>query len=99
MAYVLRQGWYLIVDMQSGKTVLPVFDSLGAFWPAVQARLGALHCASSSLRYVTCGQVLYGDVEGAMDSIRSFVKVWHFFGFTPEKADLIEGGIWKGQAR
>jgi hypothetical protein len=43
--------------------------------------------------------VLLGDVSGAIESVTGFAKVWAFFGFTPEKANLINGGLLQGQKR
>jgi hypothetical protein len=43
--------------------------------------------------------VLLGDVPGAVDSVIGFVKVWSFFGFTPEKANLFSGALVPGQKR
>lgn len=77
LAYVLHDGWYFVVEMNSGKMVLPYFDALSAFWPGLQ--------------------VLLGDVSGAIESVTGFAKVWAFFGFTPEKANLINGALLQGQ--
>jgi hypothetical protein len=43
--------------------------------------------------------VLLGDVSGAIESVTGFAKVWAFFGFTPEKANLINGALLQGQKR
>ena len=34
--YLKRDDWYLWANMKKGTTVLPVFQSLEAFWPGMQ---------------------------------------------------------------
>ncbi len=36
LAYLVHNGWYFVVEMNSGKMVLPYFDALSAFWPGLQ---------------------------------------------------------------
>ncbi len=33
---MVHNGWYFVVEMNSGKMVLPYFDALSAFWPGLQ---------------------------------------------------------------
>jgi hypothetical protein len=44
LAYVLHDGWYFVVEMNSGKMVLPYFDALSAFWPGLQVPLVVCRC-------------------------------------------------------
>ena len=109
LAYLVHNGWYFIVEMNSGKMVLPYFDALSAFWPGLQ--VPPVVCLSlvwsHQLRWRSVAdvsgrhgsQVLLGDVSGAIESVTGFVKVWAFFGFTPEKANLINGALLEGQKR
>jgi mannosidase alpha-like ER degradation enhancer 2 len=40
MKHVYRKPWYIEVDMMTGAQVWPIFNSLQAFWPGIQALFG-----------------------------------------------------------
>jgi mannosidase alpha-like ER degradation enhancer 2 len=40
MKHVYRRPWYIEVDMMTGVQVWPIFNSLQAFWPGIQALFG-----------------------------------------------------------
>jgi len=37
--YLRTDDWYLWVNMKTGSTTLPVFQSLEAFWPGILVRM------------------------------------------------------------
>ncbi len=48
LKYLKRGPWYVEVNMNSGTLVWPVFNSLQAFWPGLQAMVGDLDMASET---------------------------------------------------
>lgn len=47
--YLLKDDWYMWVNMQKGQVTIPVFQSLEAYWPGVLSLIGDLDAALKSL--------------------------------------------------